>query len=60
MFSDGRIAKLHAQLGNWSCAADALRVSEEKSELSRNDPRAVELEQLKRQLEDQLIFVDPG
>ncbi len=51
-----QIAKLHAQLGNWRCASDALKVSEERGELSPGDPKVSELEALKKELESRLVF----
>lgn len=50
------IAMLHSELGNWSCASDALKVSEERSELSPGDPRAAKLETLKEELANRLFF----
>ncbi len=51
-----QIAKLHAQLGNWRCASDALKVSEARGELSPSDPRLSELQALKKELESRLVF----
>lgn len=50
------IAKLHAKLGNWNCASDALKVSEQKSELAPDDPRIAEVKSLKDELASRLIF----
>lgn len=50
------IAKLQAELGNWSCASDALKVSEQRHELSATDPRITEVEALKEELANRLFF----
>jgi len=45
-----RIAHLHLQLGNWACAEDALRLSQELQEVSRQDPELQEIEELKQEI----------
>jgi hypothetical protein len=45
------IANLHAQLGNWSCAADALRLSEQSREISPTDDEYRFLILLRQELE---------
>ncbi|HUF18305.1 MAG TPA: hypothetical protein VMS12_09715 [Thermoanaerobaculia bacterium] len=44
------IARLHAQLQNWSCAIDALELSKELRELPQSSPLRVEMEALERDL----------
>jgi hypothetical protein len=46
-----QIARLHVQLGNWACAEDALRLSQELKEVSQRDPEFRELEELKQEAE---------
>jgi hypothetical protein len=44
-----QIARLHVQLGNWVCASDALRLSEEMREISKSDSESRELKELKEE-----------
>jgi hypothetical protein len=44
------IARAHALLGNWDCAADALALSERKAELSAKDAEYAELKELAREI----------
>jgi hypothetical protein len=47
------IAKLHAMLGNWQCAADALRLSERAAEVRGGDGSYGELQELKSEVQAQ-------
>jgi len=44
------IARAHALLGNWECAADALALSERKTEVSAKDAEYAELKELAREI----------
>jgi tetratricopeptide (TPR) repeat protein len=44
------IARAHALLGNWECAADALALSERKTEVSARDAEYADLRELAREI----------
>jgi hypothetical protein len=44
------IARAHALLGNWDCAADALALSQRKTEVSAKDAEYAELKELAREI----------
>jgi len=44
------IARAHALLGNWECAADALALSQRKTEVSAKDAEYAELKELAREI----------
>jgi hypothetical protein len=44
-----QIARLHVKLGNWACAEDALRVSQDLHEVAKADPEFRELGELKQE-----------
>lgn len=46
-----QIARAHVELGNWECAADAIRLSEELGEVSTEDEEYPELDQLRQEVE---------
>lgn len=45
------IAKMHFALGNWQCAADALKISIGEREVTEGDKEYIELEELRSELE---------
>jgi hypothetical protein len=44
-----QIARLHVRLGNWACARDALRVSQELKEVTKKDREFHEFEELQQE-----------